>query len=153
VVWFALVTVRESIAFLTAWRSPDDTGALLWVIAGSAVSLVVLLMLWFFPRSIARGLLPISSDTPSQTSSHETWFTLGVTLIGLWFVASSIAPILRNLSVMYVFRSEFINLEDMRQLRAGIFYHVVELVLGLCLVFGAGGIRNFIWWARRAGPG
>jgi len=41
---------------------------------------------------------------PTQTLSYQRWFTLGTALIGLWFVASAITPILRNLSVLYVFR-------------------------------------------------
>ncbi len=48
------------------------------------------------------------------------WFTLGIALLGLWFVASSITPILRNLSVMYVFRPELINSEGVRSLRVGL---------------------------------
>jgi hypothetical protein len=80
------------------------------------------------------------------------WFTLGTALLGLWFVASSITPILRNLSVMYVFRPELINSEDVRSLRVGLLYYAVELVLGLCLLSGATGIRKLIWRIRNAGP-
>ena len=80
------------------------------------------------------------------------WFTLGTALLGLWFVASAITPILRNLSVMYVFRPELINPEDLRSLRAGLLYYVVELVLGLCLLFGATGIRKLIWRIRNVSP-
>jgi hypothetical protein len=151
-IWFALVTVREVLAFLGTWRSSDDSQVLWFVIGGSIVTLGILLVLWCFPKSIARGLLPSSSDEPRQTSSYQMWLTLGTALIGLWFVASAIAPILRNLSVMYVFRSELENLEGMSSLRAGIFYCMVELVLGLCLLFGATAITKFVWWVRRAGP-
>lgn len=154
VVWFALVTVREVLAFLGTWRASDDSQALLFLIGGSIVTGAILLLLWRFPKSIARGLLPgsSSSDVPAQEPAYQTWFALGAALIGLWFVASAIAPILRNLSVMYIFRSELTNPEDLRQLRAGIFYYLVELVLGLCLLFGATGIMKLVWWVRRAGP-
>jgi hypothetical protein len=150
-IWFALVTVREVLAFLGTWRSWDDSQALLFLIGGSIVTLGIVFVLWRFPKSIAQGLLPTSVDVPTQTSSYQTWFTLGTALIGLWFVASAIAPMLRNLSVMYLFTSELRNAEDLRLLKTGIFYYVVELVLGLCLLFGATGIANFISWARRAG--
>jgi hypothetical protein len=151
-VWYALVIVRELVAFLTSWRPPDDSHALGIVIGGSVVALIILFILWFFPKSIAHGLLPQSSDVPTQTSSYQMWFTLGIALIGLWFVASAIAPILRNLSVMYVFKSELTNFEDLRSLRAGLLYYVVELVLGLCLLFGATGIRKLILRIRNAAP-
>jgi hypothetical protein len=151
-VWYALVIVREVFGFLMMSRPPLDTDALVVVIVGSIVSAILLLILWFFPRSIARGLLPHSTDAPTQTLSYQMWFTLGTALLGLWFVASSITPILRNLSVMYVFRPELINSEDVRSLRVGLLYYAVELVLGLCLLFGATGIRKLIWRIRNAGP-
>lgn len=151
-VWYALVTMRELVAFLTSWTPPDDSHALGIVVVGSAIALIILLILWFFPKSIARGLLPQSSDVPTQTSSYQMWLTLGIALIGLWFVASAIAPILRNLSVMYVFKSELTTLEDLRSLRVGLLYYLVEVVIGLCLLFGASGIRKLILRIRNAVP-
>ncbi len=137
---------------MTSWRPQDESNALGVLIGGSVLSAIFLLILWFFPKSIARGLLPHSPDAPTQTLSYQMWFTLGTALLGLWFVASSITPILRNLSVMYVFRPELINPEDIRSLRVGLLYYAVELVLGLCLLFGATGIRKLIWRIRNAGP-
>src|SRR5262245_60101433 len=133
-------------------RAPLDSQELTVVIVGSVVSVIVLLILWFFPKSIARGLLPNSPDVSTQALSYQMWFTLGTALLGLWFVASSITPILRNLSVLYVFRPEIINYEDVRSLRVGLLYYAVELALGLCLLFGATGIRKLIWRIRNAGP-
>ena len=150
-IWYALVIVREAVTFIL-WSPPYDSRALALVIGAAILSGLILLALWFFPKSIARGLLPHSSDVPTQMSSHQMWFTLGAALIGLWFAASAIAPILRNLSVMYVFRPELVNAEDLRSLREGLFYRVIELLVGLGLLFGATGIRKFVWWARNAGP-
>jgi hypothetical protein len=79
------------------------------------------------------------------------WFTLGTALLGLWFVASAITPMLRNLSVMYLLRPELISPEEIRSLRLGLLYYSVELVLGLCLLFGATGIRKLVWRIRNAG--
>ena len=149
-IWYALVIVREAVAFIL-WSPPYDSQTLALLTGGSILSVLILLALWFFPKSISRGLLPHSSDVPAQASSQQMWFTLGTALIGLWFAASAVAPILRNLSVMYVFRPELVNAESLRSLREGLFYHVVELLLGLGLVFGATGIRKFVWWVRNVG--
>lgn len=149
-IWYGLVIVREAVAFLL-WDAPYGSRTLAVAIGGAILSVLILLALWFFPKSIARGLLPHSSDVPTQVSS-QTWFTLGTALIGLWFAASAIAPLLRNLSIMYVFPPELVNAEILRSLRVGLFYHVVELLLGLGLLFGATGIRKFVWWVRNAGP-
>jgi len=152
VVWCALAIVREVFAFMTSWRPQADSNALAFLMGGSVLSAIVLLILWFFPKSIARGLLPYSTDAPTQTMSYQMWFTLGTALLGLWFVASAITPILRNLSVMYLFRPELINPEDLRSLRSGLLYYGVEIVLGLCLLFGATGIAKLVWRIRNAGP-
>jgi hypothetical protein len=137
---------------MTSWRPQADSDALVFVVVGSVLSAIVLLILWFFPKSIARGLLPHSTDVPTQMLSYQMWFTLGTALLGLWFVASAITPILRNLSVMYLFRPELLNPEDIRALRSGLFYYGVEMALGLVLLFGATGIRKLIWRIRNAGP-
>ena len=152
VVWSALAIVREVFAFMTSWRPQADSNALVFVIGGSVLSALVLLILWFFPKSIARELLPSATDAPTQTLSYQMWFTLGTALLGLWFVASAITPILRNLSVMYLFRPELINPEDIRSLRSGLLYYGVELLIGLGLLFGATGIRKLIWRIRNAAP-
>jgi hypothetical protein len=149
-VWYALVITREFVAFFASWRPQDDPQTVALVIGASVFSALILAVLWFFPRSIARGLLPLSSDAPAQPSSQEAWFTLGTTLLGLWIVASAIPAILRNLTVMYLFQSERM---DMSGLRSGLLYYGIELLIGLCLVFGAAGIRRFIWWARNVGSG
>jgi hypothetical protein len=145
------VIVREVLGFFTMPRPLDDTQALVVVVGGSVIACVILLILWFFPKSIARGLLPDAAGTPTQTLSYQMWFSLGTALLGLWFVASSITPILRNLSVMYVLRPELINAEDLRSLRVGLFYYATEMVLGLCLLFGANGISKLLWRIRHAG--
>ena len=150
-VWYALILVRELVAFLTSRHPLDDFSVLVLIIAGLVLSGGLLLVLWFFPKSIARGLLPEANGTSAQSSSYEMWFTVGTALIGLWFVASAIIPILRNLSVMYIFRPELVNSEDLRSLRQGIFYYSAELVLGLCLLFGATGIRKLVWKVRSVG--
>jgi hypothetical protein len=154
VIWCALTIVREIVAFVTSWRPQDlnDPFALAVVLGGYVLSVTFLLILWFFPRSIARGLLPDSTDTPTQSLPYQMWFTLGTALLGLWFVASAITPILHNLSVMYVFQPELINSENVRSLRVALLHYVVELMLGLCLLFGATGIRKLIWRIRNAGP-
>jgi hypothetical protein len=116
------------------------------------VSAIVLVLLWFFPKSVAQGLLPHTSQRPTEMSSYDMWFTVGIALMGLWFTVSAVAPILRNLSEMLFLRSELINQEDLRSLRLGLIYYLIELVLGLCLLFGAPGIRKLVLKVRRAGP-
>lgn len=151
-IWCALVIVREIVAFLLSWRPLDNDSSIAPVIGGFVVAIGVLIFLWSFPKAIARGLLPHSSELPTQSSTYQMWFTIGTALIGLWFVASAVAPILRNLSIMYIFRPELTNPENLRQLRLGLLYYTIELVLGLCLLFGATAIRKIVWRVRNVAP-
>jgi len=150
-IWYALIIVREVLGFFTLPRPLDDTYALVTVIGGSAVSSVIVLTLWFFPKSIARGLLPASSDAPPHALSYRAWFSLGTALLGLWLVASSITPMLRNISVLYVLRPELLSTEDLRSIRVSILFYVVETALGLCLLLGANGLSKLLWRIRDAG--
>jgi hypothetical protein len=151
-VWYALLLLREVLAWLPMRRPPLDSQEIPFFAIGIVLSAIILVVLWFFPKSIARGLLPNPTEASTTALSYQMWFALGTALLGLWFVASAIAPILRNVSVMYVFRPELINAEDVRSLRVGLLYLAVELVLGLCLLFGATGISKLIWRIRNAAP-
>jgi hypothetical protein len=153
VIWTALSMARELAALLNSRHMLDDTSMLTLFVGWYVLLTLVLLVLWFFPKSIARGLLPAAGDAATPALSYQMWFTLGIMLLGLWFAVSAVTPLLRNLSVLFVFRPELINSEEVRTLRVGTLYYVAELVLGLCLVFGATGIRKLILWVRHAGPG
>lgn len=151
VLWCALFIVRDLAALGTYWRPRDEGSVMALMIGGYLLAAVVLLILWFFPKSIARGLLPRATGAPTQALSYQMWFTLGTALIGLWFAASAITSILQNLLVLFILRPEVMNAEDLRSLRVGMLYYAAEFVLGLCLLFGATGIRKLVWRIRNAG--
>ena len=144
----ALYAGRELLGFYIAGRERDDTYVLPIVAVASILAIVLVAVLWFFPKSIARGLLPLSSDTPAKASAPDVWLAFGSSLIGLWLVASAVTPLIRNLLVMYIFRSESM---DKSGLTSGLLYYALQFVVGAALIFGANGIRNFISWARTAG--
>ena len=114
----------------------------------STLAVLVVIWLWFFPRTIARGLLPLSSDAPARPSAPDTWIAVGSSLIGLWLFASAVPALTRNALVVYLFRSESM---DMSGLRSGLLYYSIQLALGLALIFGANGVKRIIVWARHAG--
>ncbi len=149
-IWLAIYVAREMLAFYVAGNRQGDEYSPLIVAVISVLAIIFLLVLWFFPRTIAQGLLPSSSDAPPPPASPETWFTVGCGLLGLWVMASAVPHLLRNLIVLYLYRSYEM---DKSSLRDGLVYYIVELVIGVSLIVGASGIRKFIWWARNAGHG
>jgi hypothetical protein len=149
-IWFAIYVARELLGFYAAGREHTDPHSLKIAVTVSIVAILFLVVLWFFPRSIARGLLSLSSETPAQPSAPDIWIAIGSSLIGLWLVASAVPALIRNPLLMYLFRSESM---DMSGLRSGLLYYLVQFLVGIGLIFGANGIRKFIVWARNAGPG
>ena len=145
---FAIYIVRELLAFYASAHERGDPYVLAIVATVSGLSVLFLVVLWFFPRSIARGLLPLSSDTPAQPSPPDIWFATGSSLIGLWLMASAVPALARNSLVMYVFRSESV---DMSGLRSGLLYYSVQFVVGAGLLFGANGLKKVFLWARNTG--
>lgn len=144
----ALYVGRELLGYYLAGRDSDDAHPAIIVAVVSIVAVVVFAVLWFFPRSIARGLLPLSSDRPAEPSTPDTWLAVGSSLIGLWLMASAVPALMRNALVLYFFRAESI---DRSGLLSGLLYYVLQFAVGAALILGANGIRNFIAWARLTG--
>jgi hypothetical protein len=148
-VWLAVIAIRELAGGFIAGRDKSDAYILPIVVVAAVVSAVFVIVLWFFPRTIARGLLPSGHEAPANPSAPEVWFAIGCSLLGLWLAASAVPGVLRNLSVMYLYRSDSI---DMSGLISGLIYLLAQIIVGVLLVVGANGIRRFVWWARHAGP-
>ena len=148
-IWLAIYVARDMLGLYVLGRKQGDPHSLAIAVAVSALAVLFLIVLWFFPRTITRGLLPVPSDAPPQRSSPEIWFAAGSSLIGLWVMTSAVPALIRNLTVMYLSRSDSVDLSG---LRSALLYYFVEFAVGVWLIVGAPGIRRFIWWARSAGP-
>src|SRR6266852_3182699 len=145
---FAIYIVRELLAFYVSAHERGGPYALAIAATVSVLAVLFLVVLWFFPRTIARGLLPLSSDTPAQPSPPDIWFATGSGLIGLCLMAFAVPALARNSLVIYLFRSESV---DMSGLRSGLLYYSIQFVVGVGLLFGANGLRKVFLWVRNAG--
>jgi hypothetical protein len=142
----ALYALREFLGFAFARSEYLDASAVPVAAVFTVVALAVVTVLWFFPRSIARGLLPGSADTPAPPSPPDVWIGVGSSVIGLWLIATALPGLFRNTVIMYLFRPQ--SALDTSGLRDGLLYLCAQLVVGILLVFGANGIRRLIVWAQ-----
>jgi hypothetical protein len=89
---YMVFAILETIPGAMALLSDQDGSA--WVGPYVLVTLVMGLVcafLWFFPLSIARRLLPSMTEARSeQVIGAPVALSLGVTLIGIWFLATSL---------------------------------------------------------------
>jgi hypothetical protein len=143
----ALYVLREMAAFFIADVDQKDGFPAIAVVF-TVLTVILVIVLWFFPRSIARNLLPLSSDTPAPPSQPDAWIAAGASLIGLWLIADALPGLMRNSLLMLLFRSEPM---DMSGLRSGLLYYGLRFIVGVALLFGANGIKRLIVWARHAG--
>src|SRR5689334_19176190 len=101
-IWLGLFAGRELLGmYLTGrQRGEEYMGAIATGV--SILAIVIVIGLWFFPRTIARKLLPSSSDAPKAPAAPHTWFAVGASLIGLWLLATAVPGLLRNFFVLYL---------------------------------------------------
>ena len=148
-IWLAVIAIGDLVGGYVAGRERNDAYILPIVAVVAVVAMVFVLVLWFFPRTIAHGLLPSGHDAPANPSAPEVWFAIGCSLIGLWLAASAIPGVLRNLGVLYLYKSDSIDLSGVI---SGLIYLFGQIAVGVVLILGANGIRRLVWWARHAGP-
>jgi len=148
-IWLAIYFGRMLPAFYKQMVNTDDSNATIIAVVIGVFTVVALLILWFFPRTIAGALL--DSKRPlvvAESASPDIWLAVGCALIGLWLIIPAASSLLYNLSILYLAqRTPGLDVSDLRYYWI---YYVIEIAFGVWLLLGARGARRLFWWARRA---
>jgi hypothetical protein len=117
-----------------------------------AAQLLMCTVVWFFPASIARKLLP----SPKNDVVYESpaapgdWLTLGLIVIGLWVLFGGVTD-----AIYWLLFLAYNPLDQVSGLnadaKAAMITTVLELVFGTWLVFGAKGLGALLWKIRTGG--
>jgi len=145
-IWLAAYALRAMSAAMLAGHV--DSRELVVPGAVCFLTLLVAVLLWFFPLTTARKLLAPVAATPAPAQGADTWLAVGCALIGLWLLATAIPSIIRDLLYLYFSSSDY---DDSGEFRRWLAYRVVEVVIALWLIIGTKGIVKAFWWARNAG--
>jgi hypothetical protein len=148
-VWLGLYFARTTPALYLETQKLDDPIASGIAIAVALVVLAVVLLLWFFPRTVARGLLPSTTQPTVERVSPDTWLALGCCLLGLWLLAEMFPGLVRFIFVWYY--SQRTKLEMADNFVSGSVYYMAQAAVGIWLLLGARGARKLFWWVRNAG--
>jgi len=135
-------------AFYKQMINTDDSNATIIAVVIGVFTVVALLILWFFPRTIAGALLDSKRPLVAESASPDIWLAVGCALIGLWLIIPAASSLLYNLSILYLAqRTPGLDVSDLRYYWI---YYVIEIAFGVWLLLGARGARRLFWWARRA---
>src|SRR5450631_3131562 len=147
-IWLAIYWARWIPYLYAQAREADDMLASVTGILVTALGFAFVLALWFFPRTIARGLLPGESTSPPIPFPPASWFAVGCTLLGLWVFTSAVPGLVQNgFLLLYAQRN---NISLPQNWGGTVIYYVVELGVGVWLLLGAAGVQKVVWWARNA---
>ncbi len=148
-IWLAVYTMR-TLPVMYMEGAGAGNAVYNFVSVGLAILMVLLvLFLWFFPKSVARNLLATETVSTRESSSPDTWLAVGCALLGLWLLVPAITGCIYNLSVLYRVH-QYPAIETM-DLHISWIYHIAEIAFGIWLLLGARGARKLFWWARGAG--
>jgi hypothetical protein len=148
--WLCVYAFMTAGSALFRLKEFNDPWAYALVAAIGVATLALAGFLWFFPRTVARGLLPGADAPPAQASSPDTWFAIGCSLLGLWVLTGTIPALIRYLIVIVLAQRSGTPLGD--DWHTGAVDDLVEFGLGVWLLLGAKGIRKVVLWLRTAGP-
>lgn len=124
-------------------------GPALTAAGGVLGTAAIALFFWLFPTVVAKKLLPGPMAEHRETgTSPEQWFVVGTRLMGVW-ILSRVLPTL-ILQIIYRYMAQEPGAERVVQPPTGwdVFVLVLQLLMGLLLLFGAQGLLGLLRLAR-----
>ena len=146
-IWLAVYCARWAPYLFGEARASREFDLTVVIVLAALLSIAAVLFLWFFPRSVARAILPAGDPPQMQTSSSpDAWLAIGCALVGLWVLSEAIPALVQAIwGYAYIQRG---NLPVPDEWSARLVYALVEAAVGVWLVLGARGMRKVLRWAR-----
>jgi len=148
-IWLAIYWARWIPYLYSEARKPDDAAGLVVAVGVTLLTVFLVIFLWFFPRTVARTLLPAGESASRPPVSPDLWFAIGCALLGLWVLTDAIPSLVQN--VFALFYAQRAQMPRPDGWDAAFLYYLAEVTIGVWLLLGASGARRLFWWARGAG--
>jgi hypothetical protein len=123
------------------------------VLVLTAIQLSMCLFLWFFSGTVARKLLPLKDVAASSPPRLMDWQILGLVLIGVWELVEALPRLVYWVVVLNTQNSadyEFASLTPVQ--RGQLLWTILQLVIGIWLMFAARGISAHLFGKRKGEP-
>jgi hypothetical protein len=117
----------------------------LWLMASVGFVLLCMVMLWNFPITIAKKLLPTDvAANSTNTINFESWFEVGITLIGLWVLSNALPSIFRFILVYFLNQKVNYEASLSAEWKAAAVYYVIQIFIGIWFLLQAKGVSILI---------
>jgi len=115
-----------------------------------ALTLAFAAVLWYFPLTIARKLLPSLRDAGAALSPQGLRVQeMAIVVLGLWVLASALPDTSYWLSlVLFTSGAGYESFSWLPENKANIVATAVEIVIGFVLILGARGLSNLLYRLR-----
>lgn len=151
---FGFFTVlRNMPAVAQMWSIPES--ATWTAFYGTALlgGALICVLLWFFPLSIARKILPVMREPRSEEAiGTPVALSLGLTLIGVWLLAYAVPDAIYWLTYVVLSKQLMqgvdVPMEWTHEQIANMVATLVQLSLSFWLIFGSAGLRRLIYRFR-----
>lgn len=109
-------------------------------------------LLWFFPLTVARKILPVMREPrPPVIPGSSTALELALTVIGFWVLSTAFTDaVYWSVFLVQVYNSPIPVAVDPTQ-QASLAATLAELLIGIWCVFGSRGLTNLVTRVRYAG--
>ena len=140
-IYLLLTAMRLGLVAVT--QAGDGESFALPALAGAIPLLGIAALLWSFPLTVARKLLPLAREPrPPLTLPANEIEALAFGAIGLWLLASALHDGVYYLGMAFAMnRAEYEDVAWSAQQLAGIAATVFEIMLGVALLLGARGLQ------------
>jgi hypothetical protein len=144
-IWLGIYALRSVLSYSIMFRT--GTRGLGVSVMFSALTGLLAVALWLFPRSVAGKLLSREASEGDKSATPDLWLAMGCALLGLWILTTAIPTFaLDTYALIYIGEGA-----DGSEFKRSLLYSRGEDVIGLWLAFGAKGFRKLFWWTRNAG--
>jgi hypothetical protein len=153
-IFLALYTLRQTGSLVVFARmSPPDYASLATVGVVTLILLLVAILLWVFPLTVAGNLIPnIKPERQTGKLDGGSIEVVAFTVMGLWVLASAIPDTFYWAVFAYRIKAMGVGSPGLTPDHIGYMVATaVELAIGLWLLFGSKGLIGIIRRARQAG--
>jgi len=145
-----LAGLKFAVTAASFYAASEQVAGLALMLAMVATMVAIAALLWYFPLTIARKLLPVMKEPkPASVVDGPTLFSLALMILGVWFLANAVIDLgYWGMFLSRIWGSVPDDFGLTVEQKGGLLSTALELVVALVLLFGSSGIRNLLFKIR-----